>query len=155
MRSRPSHASNTLKPIFSEEWYPPPFDLAGSSNSSGNTKQMVYVLQPHSSLAIGYGASGVWPWGFSLQEDDRVLKRDLGFFRVFLSSRPMPSFFSIKQDTPFPTSEARAGRKYEKSRLLVDDEIGKRGLCMAQLVTVVLIDMEKPRRRFTIGFPCC
>ena len=46
---------------------------------------MVYVLRPHSSLAIGYGALGVWPWGFLLQEDDRVLKRD---FKGFLQSLP-------------------------------------------------------------------
>ena len=68
----------------------------------------------------------------------------------------MPSFFSMKQDTPFSFSEARAVKKYEKSHLLVEGEIGKGGMCVAQLVTVVLIDRtEKPRRKFTIGFPCC
>jgi len=106
-------------------------------------------------LAIGYGTSAVWPWGFSLQEDDRVLKKDLGFFRIFLSSRPMPSFFSMKQNTPFPVSDTRAVRKYEGSRLLVSDEIGKGGSCTAQLATAVLINhKEKPRRKFTFGFPC-
>jgi len=104
-------SSNPLKPILSEEWYPPPFDLAGSSNSSGNVKQMVYVLRPHSSLAIGYGALGVWPWGFLLQEDDRVLKRD---FKGFLQSLPFqPSDAVVLQHearyTVHPSPSQRPG----------------------------------------------
>ncbi|KAJ3517713.1 hypothetical protein NLJ89_g334 [Agrocybe chaxingu] len=138
-----------------EAWYPPPFDLAGASASNSNVEQTPHMLQPKSSLGIGYGASGVWPWGFSLHEDNQVLKRDLGFFRVFLSNRPAPSFFSMTQMSPFDSSEARAGRKRETSRLLVEDGSGKAALCGAQLATVVLVDgIDRPKPKRRCGILC-
>jgi hypothetical protein len=86
-----------------EVWYPPPFDIAGGALEASNPVndspvQEIGLLRPDSSLAIGYGESNVWPWGFWLNSQDQ---KDLGFFRVFLSTRPMPSFFSMKQDSPF------------------------------------------------------
>ncbi|KAJ3517701.1 hypothetical protein NLJ89_g335 [Agrocybe chaxingu] len=129
-----------------EEWYPAPFSLAGGGSdksATGNSNQTVNPpLLPHSWLTIGHGASSVWPWGFLLQEN---VKKDLGFFRVFLSTHPTPSFFSMKQTSPFPASDIERGGGKREPRLA--SYRGPSGApierCGSRLVTIVQVDSER------------
>ncbi|KAJ3505257.1 hypothetical protein NLJ89_g7510 [Agrocybe chaxingu] len=91
-------------------------------------------LPPKSSLAIGYGKLDVIPWQFFLPEGE---KKDLGFFKLLLSTRPA-YFDNILQESPFePQSLAskRVGKPSgtEPSR---EDKWG------AQLVTVIQVEKE-------------
>jgi hypothetical protein len=111
-------------------WYPPLFDVAGgglkaSDAHSDSAIEETGLLRPGSSLAIGYGQANVSPWGFWLEEPDQ---RDLGFFRVFLSTRPMPSFFCMQQDSPFTIPDTKKTRSTtEKPRGTSDMEERKGG----------------------------
>ena len=99
----------------------------------------------------------MWPWGFWLSSEDQ---RDLGFFRVFLSTRPMPSFFSMTQGSPFPVSNAmqRGGGKRDPSFLLSRKGVGyapKDG-CTAKTVTIIQTSEKvksrmSPLNLFTVG----
>jgi len=98
----------------------------------------------------------VWPWGFWLSSEDQ---RDLGFFRVFLSTRPMPSFFSMTQGSPFPVSNImqRGGGKRDP-RLLSRKGVAyaPKDECTAKMVTIIQT-REKVKSRisplnlFTVG----
>ncbi|KAJ3517714.1 hypothetical protein NLJ89_g333 [Agrocybe chaxingu] len=94
-----------------ECWYPNPFNVPGGRyfDNPEIFKQVPNGLLgsasgPNSTLAIGYAESDVWPWGFTLQgfKPNEYLESDVGFFRIFLSTRPLPSFFSMQQQSPFP-----------------------------------------------------
>ncbi|KAF8809408.1 hypothetical protein BYT27DRAFT_7187712 [Phlegmacium glaucopus] len=75
------------------EWYTPPFG-AGPSHL---TTKLDAPLPPKSMLTIGYGNGGANPWQFMFREGD---KKDIGFFKLFLSTCPS-SFSSILQQSPF------------------------------------------------------
>ncbi|KAF8873800.1 hypothetical protein CPB84DRAFT_1817961 [Gymnopilus junonius] len=62
-------------------WYMPPFGADAP-------------LPPNSKLAIGYGDGGAIPWQFVIPDGE---SKDLGFFRLFLSTRPA-YFESILQE---------------------------------------------------------
>jgi len=83
------------------EWYTPPFG-AGPRRLT----KVDVPLRPKSKLTIGYGAGGVPPWHFMFREGD---KKDIGFFKVFLSTRPA-HFSSILQQSPFDIGMSRAGK---------------------------------------------
>lgn len=57
-------------------------------------------------LTIGYGDGGVAPWQFMFRQGDN---KDLGFFKLFLCTHPA-HFSSILQESPFETSNFRAGK---------------------------------------------
>ena len=82
-------------------WYMPPF-----GGGAGSLTNVDAPLPPQSKLAIGYGDGGATPWQFVIPNGE---ESDLGFFRLFLSTRP--AFFdSILQElTPFATGSTRGG----------------------------------------------
>ncbi len=75
-------------------------------------KKVDAPLPARSRLSLGYGDGGINPWQFVLPESQ---KKDLGFFKLFLSSRPA-YFESICKESPFNTEEetlsvqSRAGK---------------------------------------------
>jgi len=83
------------------EWYTPPFG-AGPRHLT----KIDVPLRPKSKLTIGYGAGGVPPWHFMFREGD---KKDIGFFKLFLSTRPA-HFSNILQQSPFEIDTLRAGQ---------------------------------------------
>lgn len=84
------------------EWYTPPF---GAGPGRLTTKVDVPLL-PKGMLALGYGNGGVPPWQFLFREGE---KKDIGFFKLFLSTRPT-HFSSILQQSPFESSMSRTGK---------------------------------------------
>jgi len=80
-------------------------------------------------LGVGYGDGGVDPWQFTLPDG---AKKDVGFFKLFLSTRP--AFFeSILQESPFAGYQGRGGRPTAPQ--LVDEETWG-----SQLVTVIQVE---------------
>ncbi|PPQ88272.1 hypothetical protein CVT25_005435 [Psilocybe cyanescens] len=62
-------------------------------------------LPPRSTLAIGHGDGGATPWSFVLPPD---VKQDLGFFRLFLSTRPAPFESVLQERSPFEGGPSRS-----------------------------------------------
>jgi hypothetical protein len=58
-------------------------------------------------LTIGYGDGGSSPWQFLLPEGD---KKDLGFFKLFLSTRPTYFDSLIQEQNPFTNYTTRGGK---------------------------------------------
>ncbi|KAF8964817.1 hypothetical protein BDZ97DRAFT_2004443, partial [Flammula alnicola] len=79
------------------EWYTPPFGAGSARHTANLTIGVDAPLPPKSQLAIGYGEGGSLPWQFVLREGEN---KDVGFFRLFLSTRPA-NFQSIIQISPF------------------------------------------------------
>jgi len=92
-------------------------------------------LPAKSRLSLGYGDGGISPWQFVLPESQ---KKDLGFFKLFLSSRPA-HFESICKASPFHTEEetlsaqSRAGKSSISEPPQPEDKWG------TQLVTVIQV----------------
>jgi hypothetical protein len=85
------------------DWYMPPFGAgAGSLTTRVDTP-----LPPKSKLTIGYGDGGATPWQFMIPPGET---QDLGFFRLFLSTRPA-YFENIMQEiTPFLSGSSRSAK---------------------------------------------
>ncbi|KAF8875221.1 hypothetical protein CPB84DRAFT_1796785 [Gymnopilus junonius] len=82
-------------------WYMPPF----GAGAGGLTTRVDAPLPPNSKLAIGYGDGGAIPWQFVIPDGE---SKDLGFFRLFLSTRPA-YFESILQEmSPFYNGRSRS-----------------------------------------------
>lgn len=79
------------------EWYKPPYGAG-----RGMFTKVDAPLLPKSRLTLGYGDGGINPWQFTLPEGH---KKDLGFFKLFLSNRPT-YFESICQESPFDIDDA-------------------------------------------------
>lgn len=91
----------------------PPFGAGGGSL----TTKVDAPLPPQSKLAIGYGDGGATPWQFVIPNGESA---DLGFFRLFLSTRPA-YFESILQElTPFATGTTRSANLSESLPELPD-----------------------------------
>ena len=139
-----------------EEWYPAPFDICGGSlkapilarvSSSGQDPSG--LLTPNSLLDIWHSHPEVWPWGFTLPTElwpggkDQVWKKDLSFFRVFLSTCPMPSFFSMKQESPFPSiDDNHTGFQHDPSICLASCRTAALAMekwCGTKLVTIIQV----------------
>jgi len=65
------------------------------------------ALPPRSRLTIGYGDGGSSPWQFTLREGET---KDLGFFKLFLSTRPVYFDNLIQQISPFVRQSTRSGK---------------------------------------------
>ncbi|KDR77353.1 hypothetical protein GALMADRAFT_66422 [Galerina marginata CBS 339.88] len=85
------------------DWYLPPF---GGGAGSLTTK-VDAALPPNSKLAIGYGDGGAVPWQFLLPKGEQ---KDLGFFRLFLSTRPAYFENILQERTPFASGSVRSVR---------------------------------------------
>jgi hypothetical protein len=73
------------------------------------TTRVDAALPPRSRLTIGYGDGGFSPWQFTLPEGET---KDLGFFKLFLSTRPAYFDSLIQESLPFTKQpEATRGGK--------------------------------------------
>jgi hypothetical protein len=71
------------------------------------TTRVDAALPPRSRLTIGYGDGGSSPWQFTLPEGET---KDLGFFKLFLSTRPAYFDILIQEIPPFTTKTTRGGK---------------------------------------------
>lgn len=65
-------------------------------------------LPPKSKLTIGHGEGGGDPWSFTLPPK---VKRDLGFFRLFVSTRPASFEVILQEMPPFEGGPLRAPKR--------------------------------------------
>lgn len=109
-------------------WYLPPI----GAGKYAQTTKVDAPLPARSALAIGHGDGGATPWSFMLPPD---VKKDLGFFRVFLTTRPA-SFESILQEvSPFDDDLSRSIQSP-----VVQDVFPEEGEWSVQTVTLIQID---------------
>ena len=85
-------------------------------------------LPPQSILTLGYGDGGVAPFLFGLRDGE---KKDIGFFKLFLTASPV-DFSRILQDSPFNPYRQRGARL--SPRLSVPEP------WTSQLATVIQVD---------------
>jgi len=71
------------------------------------TTRVDAALPPRSRLTIGYGDGGSSPWQFTLPEGET---KDLGFFKLFLSTRPAYFDSLIQENLPFNSQATRGGK---------------------------------------------
>ena len=88
------------------DWYTPAFGAGAGSM----TTRVDAALPPHSRLTIGYGDGGFSPWQFTLPDGET---KDLGFFKLFLSTHPAYFDTLIQEILPFadqPETGTRGGK---------------------------------------------
>ncbi|CAA7263720.1 unnamed protein product [Cyclocybe aegerita] len=113
------------------DWY---LTSIGAGAGALTTKVDV-PLPPKSSLTIGYGEPGITPWQFLLPEGE---KKDLGFFKLFLSTRPAYFDSILQEESPFElqSQTGKRGGKPLGPESLSQEKWG------AQLATVIQVDRE-------------
>ena len=98
-------------------------------------------LLPHSKLALGYGSGGGTPWEFVFA-DDR--SKDIGFFKLFLSSSPANFGCLVRRKTPFDQdAENRHAAEVDKEereaaelRTALDNSAQTWGVKMATVIQI-------------------
>ncbi|KAJ3500507.1 hypothetical protein NLJ89_g9765 [Agrocybe chaxingu] len=127
--------NQTDLPLYPYLFYFDPTDLTISAGAGALTTKVDVPLPPKSSLTIGYGEPGVVPWQFLLPEGE---KKDLGFFKLFLSTRPAYFDSILQQESPFepPSQGSKRGGKPTGTELSNQEKWG------AKLATVIQVDKE-------------
>jgi hypothetical protein len=96
-------------------------------------------LLPHSKLTLGYGNGGATPWEFVFV-DNR--EKDIGFFKLFLSSSPANFACLSRRKSPFEKDplanrQGEMDKQAKEAEELKTDLVAKRwGVKMATVIQV-------------------
>ncbi|KAJ2912759.1 hypothetical protein MD484_g7651, partial [Candolleomyces efflorescens] len=98
-------------------------------------------LLPGSKLTLGYGNGGATPWEFAFSD---ARTKDIGFFKLFLSSSPADFRSLARKKTPFEQEEGqrhgeeldREAKEAERLKHELDDRSQIWGVKMATVIQI-------------------
>ncbi|KAH9474850.1 hypothetical protein JR316_0013318 [Psilocybe cubensis] len=101
------------------------------AGKNAQTTKVDAPLPARLALAIGHGDGGATPWSFLLPPG---VKKDLGFFRLFLSTRPASFESILQEESPFSGILSRS----MQSQVVQDDFLEDDGWSV-QTVTMIQV----------------